>query len=670
MSVTARFSFALAVLVLSGATFAGTPTQLLIAAGNNQSALVNNPVPGVVCAVVRDASNQPVSGITVTFGNVTGGGSITGATQITDSSGIVTLGSWTLGPTPGVNTIDATSPGLPTITFTASAITGATLSIAAGNNQTAIAGTPVAGIVCARVTDNTGVPVQGIQVTFGDVTNGGSITGPVQITDATGVVTLGSWTLGSTPGVNTIKATSPGLNSIQFVATGVSAGSGNNIVIQWDNALLGAIARTKTTPPPAARAMAIVHTAIFDAWAAYDEKALGTQLGDSLRRPEAERTDANKQQAISYAAYRTLVDLFPAEKGAFDALMAQLGFDPANTGTDPVTPAGVGNAAAAAVIGFRNEDGSNQRGNLNPGAYSDYTSYMPKNTVDTLNDPSLWQPLPQPNGQPQIFLTPHWGLVKPFAIGDPAARKRLMPKPCAVHPSKKFQKQAEEVIELSAALDDRTKSIATYWADGGGTVTPPGHWCQIAQFISLRDKHTLDDDVKMFFALTNAMFDSSIAVWDCKVKYDSARPVTAIRFLFKGQSIEAYAGPGKGTQTILGEAFQSYIATPPFGEYVSGHSTFSSAGACILQLFSKSPDYGDSITITAGSSSVEPGVPVQDVTLSWKKLTDAAKEAGMSRLFGGIHFTDGNVQGQALGKKVAKLVFKKAQEYISGKVKK
>jgi hypothetical protein len=86
-------------------------------------------------------------------------------------------------------------------------------------------------------------------------------------------------------------------------------------------------------------------------------------------------------------------------------------------------------------------------------------------------------------------------------------------------------------------------------------------------------------------------------------------------------------------------------------------------------LMTKKPDFGDSVTIAANSSPIEPGVPVKDVTLSWKKLTDAANEAGMSRRYGGIHFKDGDLQGRALGKKVAKLVFKKVQEHISGRLK-
>src|SRR3569833_1351517 len=85
----------------------------------------------------------------------------------------------------------------------------------------------------------------------------------------------------------------------------------DSVVVTWDNAALQAVRDIKPGPPHVARILAIVHTCMYDAWAAYDDKAVGTRLYKYLRRPTAEHTDANKQKAISYAAYRALVDLFP-----------------------------------------------------------------------------------------------------------------------------------------------------------------------------------------------------------------------------------------------------------------------------------------------------------------------------------------------------------------------
>src|SRR5205809_7690658 len=83
-----------------------------------------------------------------------------------------------------------------------------------------------------------------------------------------------------------------------------------NVVVQWNNAALQGVRDSKLGPPMVARALAIAHTCMFDAWAAYDSKAIGTRLGASLRRPKPERTVSNKMKAISFAAYRALVDLF------------------------------------------------------------------------------------------------------------------------------------------------------------------------------------------------------------------------------------------------------------------------------------------------------------------------------------------------------------------------
>src|SRR5246127_5534053 len=129
------------------------------------------------------------------------------------------------------------------------------------------------------------------------------------------------------------------------------AGANDNVVVQWNAAALQGVRDSRIGPPMVARALAIAHTCMFDAWAAYDKKALGTRLGDELRRAKTERTLANKNEAISFAAYRSLVDLFPSDKASvFDPLMASLGYDPNNLTIDTDTPAGVGNVACATVL--------------------------------------------------------------------------------------------------------------------------------------------------------------------------------------------------------------------------------------------------------------------------------------------------------------------------------
>src|SRR5438876_1602027 len=237
----------------------------------------------------------------------------------------------------------------------------------------------------------------------------------------------------------------------------------------------------------------------------------------------------------------------------------------------------------------------------------------------------------------------------------------------AQYPHGSYRKQAIEVLHLSARLNDTAKVIAEYWADGLGSGTPPGHWNIFAQEISRGDGHTIDDDMKMFFILGNALMDASIAVWDCKRAADSIRPVSAIRFLFGSKPIRAWAGPGMGTKLIDGEEFKSYIATPPFASYISGHSTFSASAAEVLQRFTGSDNLGTSFTALPGSSTVEPGVtPAQSMTLSWATFTEAADQAGISRRYGGIHFKADDLVGRQTGRLVADVVWTKAMSYING----
>jgi len=441
-----------------------------------------------------------------------------------------------------------------------------------------------------------------------------------------------------------------------------------------------------------ARALAIAHTSIYDAWAAYDRTAVGTRLGDALRRPAHDRRFANKAEAISYAAYRAGVDLFPASRASvFDALMARLGLDPANTSQSGASAAGVGNLAAQAVLAYRHRDGANQLGD-EPGGqagvpYSDYTGYAPANAPmdtrlalhpSTVHDVDRWQPLTYVDGSGALvtprFAGPHWQHVRPFATGSSDVLRS--PTGPARHGASGFIAQAEDLIGISAALTDTQKVIAEYWADGPHSELPPGHWNLFAQQVARRDRtgaseHDLDVAVKLFFALTNAIFDAGCCAWDNKVAFDSVRPITAVRWLFHGRQIRAWGGPGRGTQTIAGEDWFPYqptsFPTPPFAEYSSGHSNFSAAGAEILRLFTGSDRFGGSVSVPPGSSRVEPGlVPATDVTLSWRTFSDAAAQAGISRRYGGIHFKQGDLDARATGRAAARRCWQVARTHVAG----
>jgi hypothetical protein len=462
-------------------------------------------------------------------------------------------------------------------------------------------------------------------------------------------------------------------------------------VIQWNEAFLQAVRDSKLGPPMVARALAIGHTCIYDAWAAYDHKAVGTRLGGSLLRPPAEHTLANQKQAVSFAAYRAAVDLFPGSTSSvFDPLMWSLGCDPGDRSTDTSTPRGIGNVAAEAVLDFRHRDGANQLGNEPGGTpglpYSDYTGYTPANEPmdirfpfdpTTVHDPNSWQRLRYVDGSGTLvtpgFVGAQWHRVTTFALSPGSQRSPTGP---AKYGSAEYLDQAQALVDISAGLTDEQKMIAEYWADGPRSELPPGHWNLFAQFVSRRDHHGVqahgvERDVTLFFALTNAVADAGCCAWDNKRAFNSVRPITAIRTLFRGQAVRAWAGPYQGAKLIDGATWFPYqptsFPTPPFPEYSSGHSNFSAAGAEILKLFTRSDRFRGSTTLPAGSSRVEPGaVPASDLSLSWAAFSEAANQAGISRRYGGIHFEQGDLDARATGRIAARAAWEKAQEYWEG----
>ena len=525
------------------------------------------------------------------------------------------------------------------------------------------------------------------------------------------------------------------------------------IVGDWNCAALVEVRASKALrngPPIVARALAIAHTCMYDAWAAYDAVAVGTtDVGGSRRRPAAEHTDANKAKAISFAAYGCLTNLYPddASVGRLTSVLTNHGYDPNDSSIgETTTPAGVGYAAAQAVITAGRHDGSNQYGDMTPvpcvtdtftwtpnplthlrdapaalqplpctgpggnatGPYADYddaatgySHYVPTNPLmgfctpllappflaacpqadDFLDpllpwphvaDPNHWQPLVFSTHARQTFVGAHFGRVTPFALtsADQFDDRLVTPPPDYLKNKGHYQKNVNELIKFSRDLDDARKLIVEYWADGPDSEFPPGHWGLFAQFVSRRDNHTIDEDAKMFFAMHNASFDAGIVAWHIKRKYNGVRPITAIRFAKQGQTIRAWGGPGRPTENIDGERWMPYNPgsnlTPPFPGYFSGHSVFSRSSATVLKLFTGSDDFGYSTIIKANFGRVEPGIPAVDTTVSFATFSDAANQAGLSRLYGGIHFVDDNTSAQVIGLLIGQQAWDKAETYFNG----
>jgi hypothetical protein len=457
------------------------------------------------------------------------------------------------------------------------------------------------------------------------------------------------------------------------------------LALRWNRLTCAAIYYTKTQPTIAARALAMVHTAMYDAWTAYcgePEKYVSTSTGDQFKRPPAECTQPNREKAFSYAAYRVLMSLFgerlPKEhKDIFAKMMKERGYDITDQTLDVTKPQGIGNLSAKLVIDYRQGDGSNEQCD-----YADYTGYKPVNEPAPkrpIKDVEKWQPQQYPAKEPQKFMTPHWGFVKPFALEWGG---QFRPPPPVDKDNPKFEQQAEKLIHISACLNDEQKIIAELWAgmhedkfpncvvlpNHNYWVVPPVQWCRIARYIAEKNCFMNGSTIKMFFLLANGLLDASIAAWDAMRFYDYARPCSVIHELFDNKTFEAWGGMCRGAVQMQGENWNPYLEiTPPFPEFPSGHSAFSRAAAELIKYFCDNDKYNETVTFLGCSSVIESTcTPAKEITLSWSTLDDAADEAGKSRRYGGIHFEDGDKCGQELGQKVAASVWQKACCYFNG----
>jgi len=382
------------------------------------------------------------------------------------------------------------------------------------------------------------------------------------------------------------------------LASSIGTSANADVVTDWNNAALDAIRAGNTSPPIASRGLAILHAAIYDAVNGI------ARTHERYLVPSAVPASASREAAASAAAHATLVNLFPASASTFDALHAAI---LATIPNHPQKTAGIvwGEFVADQILAARANDGSTAV--VQPPGGS---------------GPGVWIPTP-PAFLP--YLLPQWGFVLPFAMSSSSQFRP--PGPPALD-SQQYAADYEEVKQLGAAVgstrtEDQTE-IALFWADGAGTETPPGHWNSIAQIIGAARGTTLEQNARLFALLNIAMADAAICSWDAKYTYHFWRPVTAI----------AFAEPQLN--------WMSFIVTPPFPDYTSGHSTFSAAAAAVLPLF-----FGtDDLPFTTGSDFL-PGV-----FRSFSTCQDAAEEAALSRIYGGIHFRSASEDGLQAGSSI------------------
>jgi membrane-associated phospholipid phosphatase len=388
-----------------------------------------------------------------------------------------------------------------------------------------------------------------------------------------------------------------------------------DVVTDWNNQALSAIRNESIAPPQASRQLAILHIAIHDAV----NSIAPTHAPYLINLPAAPNTSV--QAAVAAAGHRTLTFLFPSQTAAFDAALADSLASVADMAARSNGVA-LGQAMADLVLNDRSSDGA-----------STSVPYIPS------TEPGEWRRTPPFFRPPE---SPHWAYVIPFAM---TSGFQFRPAGPPLLSSAQYAADLNQVKLLGAANSPvRTAEqtlIARFWSDFSYTVTPPGHWNQIAQNVAAHVGFSVPQSARLFALLNVAMADAAIAVWDAKYLYNFWRPVTAI------QQAESDGNP----DTVGNPDWTPLLNTPPFPEYVSGHSAFSAAAATILARFVGT----DHVPFTIGSDAV-PGV-----TRSYSSFADAAHEIALSRIYGGIHFLsadlDGLSMGQAIGEHVDRYFF-------------
>ncbi|GAC1586670.1 MAG: hypothetical protein NVS3B19_05280 [Ginsengibacter sp.] len=256
------------------------------------------------------------------------------------------------------------------------------------------------------------------------------------------------------------------------------------------------------------------------------------------------------------------------------------------------------------------------------------------------NEPGQWRPTPTDYLD---ALEPNWSKIKPLALDSSAEIKCPAPPKYSMDKTSEFYKRMNEVYQMTTHLSDSQKVIARYWDDnpfviehsghmmfGNKKITPVGHWIGITG-IATKIRRSNEVETARAYALTSiAMFDVIISCWDTKYKYNHIRPITVIN-------------------EFMDQSWQPFLQTPPFPEHSSGHSGISASAATVLTKL-----YGDNFAFRDTSDLEYIGMQ-----RDFNSFLQAANEASISRVYGGIHYRTGVDAGAYQGRQVGEFVLRK-----------
>ena len=419
--------------------------------------------------------------------------------------------------------------------------------------------------------------------------------------------------------------------TIAVAAIGLSLLSGpvsaqtddRGVMLQWYRLVLELVRHTATySPPVASRAFAYLGVTSYEVVVSGNPglTSLAGQLNGLQPLPKRKAGVVYDNAVVMEAALATSVRAFFANTGptgqrAMDAMDAGLSEQIADhlSGAVVARSEAFGRAIAQHIWLWSESDG---------GAVVDNMGFPRNHALNPA--PGHWVPTSS-IVQQQTPLLPDWGNNRTFAM--PAGTSCALPPPpeYSEDTGSEFYAQALEVDQISKTLTDEQKVIARFWSDDPMlSSTPPGHW--VALLLTLIDREDLNEAqaADALARLGVAVADGFIGCWNAKFQYDLVRPVTYIR-------------------KFIDPAFETLLTTPPFPEYPSGHSTQSGAAATVLTAI-----FGDDFAFDDPTHE-EDGLMARHYGSFWQ----AADEAAMSRIYGGIHFRAaverGLEQGRCVG---------------------
>lgn len=378
------------------------------------------------------------------------------------------------------------------------------------------------------------------------------------------------------------------------------------------------------TPPVQARAFGYMGIALYEAviGGMPDRRSIASQLNGIGSLPQAKGIPYNWALVANAAMAEVMRGLWGDKTNhaadnvaALDALETQL----ASQYSADVPPgiaklsSEFGREVGAAVYATSRDDGGDEGYLTNTS-----TSYVPP------TGPGLWVP----TAPGQLAVQPFWATrVATLALASADQCDPGPPPAYSEQPGTPFYEEANLDYQISKTLTPEQITIARYWADGPGTISGPGHALAIVNEVVTQQNATLAMAAEAYARAGIADADALTGIWWAKYHYNLVRPVTYIR-------------------QVIDPTWATLLPTPAFPEYVSAHSGQSAAVLATLEAL-----FGDNVAFVDHAHDADGFAP-----RSYSRIFDAAVEAGISRLYAGIHFQSGNVNGRSLGRCVAAVV--------------